>query len=318
MSDNNMFGNVLDERYELLDQIGTRGRSTVWLAFDKRFNINVAVKIIPNTSKMNILFANKEINILKKIHHSGLPRFHDYIKTSEKIFIITTFVEGDSFEKILIQQGIQSEKRIINWGIQLCDILTYLYHQQPQIIYAGLKMDNVVLKPDGVVVLTSLDNAIISENDKMFTLGTREYITSEKNTEKKIDERSVVYSLGLIMYQLATGRKPDDTQKNLYYLKKCKEALCLKSVIKKCIHPNPEKRYQTIPDILIKLDACRKKRELIFFKLIWITIKKNFFTGFNKMSDSKVCEIDEIISMEAVQYNADLLATLQNEEKSFK
>ena len=122
-------GSVIDNKYEILKQIGKGGMSTVYLAMDKRLNkqwavkeINKAVNDKNNEVVVQSLLA--EANLMKRLDHPSLPRIVDIIDNGRTIYVIMDYIEGESLDKILNTNGPQPQALVVEWAIQLCDVLS--------------------------------------------------------------------------------------------------------------------------------------------------------------------------------------------------
>ena len=131
-------GDVIDGKYEILKLIGSGGMSKVYLAMDKRLNKQWAVKEITKRARdMNnevvIQSAIAEANMIKKLDHPALPRIVDIIENGDMIFVIMDYIEGETLGSVLREQGAQSQELVIEWALQLCEVLDYLHTRVPAI-----------------------------------------------------------------------------------------------------------------------------------------------------------------------------------------
>ena len=144
--------------------------SSVYLANDMRLNRNWAVKEVKKKGNgikdeivINSLMA--EANLVKSLDHPALPRIVDIIDREETIYIVMDFIEGESLDKIILENGPPPEEEVINWACQVCDVLDYLHSRKPPIIYRDLKPANLMLKPNGVICI--IDFGIAREYKEM-------------------------------------------------------------------------------------------------------------------------------------------------------
>ncbi|MCM1543482.1 MAG: serine/threonine protein kinase, partial [Blautia sp.] len=149
-------GSVLDGKYEILTEIGRGGMSVVYLAMDTHLNKQWAVKEIrkKGSGKNDEVVVNSllaEANMMKKLDHPALPRIVDIIDNGRTIYVVMDYIEGESLDKILAENGTQAEDLVIGWAKQLCDALSYLHSQKPPIIYRDMKPANVMLMPEGTI-----------------------------------------------------------------------------------------------------------------------------------------------------------------------
>ena len=281
-------GEIIDGKYEVLREIGRGGMSVVYLAMDKRLNKQWAIKEFrkdkDDVSKQIALKALlDEANLMKKLDHPTLPRIVDIIENNQSVYIVMDYIEGESLNKVLETSGAQPQEAVIEWGKQLSEVLDYLHTRTPPIIYRDMKPANVMLKPDGTVRLIDFGIAREYKADKdsdTTNIGTRGYAAPEQFGEKgQTDARTDVYSLGVTLYHLVTGKNPAEPPYELYPIRHWNPKLSsgLEWLIQKCTQLNPKDRYQSCAEVtyvLENLDKFEKeyKRSL--------RSKLNLFTSF--------------------------------------
>ena len=156
-------GQLVDNKYRILDIVGKGGMSVVYLARNERANKSWAVKEVRKSGvdnleiKKNSLIAETEM--LKKLSHPYLPTIVDVIETDETYLVVMDYIEGNDLGKIVEEQGAQPQENVIKWGKQLCDVLGYLHSREKPIIYRDLKPANIMLKPDGNITLIDFGTA---------------------------------------------------------------------------------------------------------------------------------------------------------------
>lgn len=256
-------GSVVDGKYEILKQIGKGGMSVVYFAMDKRLNKQWAVKEIrkKGNGKNDEIVVNSllaEANLMKKLDHPALPRIVDIIDNGETIYIVMDYIEGESLDKILLEYGPQSEKVVLDWAKQLCDVLSYLHSQKPPIIYRDMKPANVMLKPEGN--LKVIDFGIAREYKEQnlsdtTVLGTKGYAPPEQY-QGHTDIRSDIYALGMTMHHLLTGVDPRPADYTYAPVRQWNPELSdgIEAIIEKCHAINPEDRYQNCSELMYDLE----------------------------------------------------------------
>lgn len=270
-------GTLVDGKYEILREIGRGGMSVVYLAMDIRLNKQWAIKEIArkaNDANNDIVVASllAEANLMKKLDHPALPRIVDIIEEHDTIYVVMDYIEGEPLSKILEVYGAQDQDVVIEWGKQLCDVLFYLHNCNPPIIYRDMKPANIMLKPDGTVKL--IDFGIAREYKRSKTadtesLGTRGYAAPEQFGGKgQTDARTDIYSFGVTLYHLVTGKNPCEPPYELYPIKQINPNFYdgLQYLIQKCIQLNPNDRFQSCDEIRYVLDNIHefdKGRRLI-------------------------------------------------------
>ncbi|RRD96503.1 serine/threonine protein kinase [Clostridiales bacterium COT073_COT-073] len=255
-------GMIIDGKYEILTEIGRGGMSIVYLAMDTRLNKQWAVKEIKKNGHgkkdeivINSLLA--EANMMKALDHQALPRIVDIIDNGITIYVVMDYIEGESLDKILKTEGIQTEETVIAWAKQLCDALSYLHTQKPPIIYRDMKPANVMLKPEGNIKIIDFGIAREYKEEGLAdttVLGTKGYAPPEQYTGQT-DARSDIYALGMTMYHLLTGVDPRKGEPYLPVRMKNPElSEGIELIIDKCVEPAAENRYQNCRELLYDLE----------------------------------------------------------------
>lgn len=218
--------------------------------------------------------------MLKKLSHPSLPDIVDVIDEDDRFLIVMDYIEGNSLKTALQEYGVQSQKNVIKWAKQLCDVLGYLHSQNPPIIYRDMKPANIMLKPDGNVVLIDFGTAReYKENNIEDTtcLGTMGYAAPEQfGGMGQTDARTDIYCLGATMYHLVTGMNPCEPPYEIRPIREIDPTLSggLERIITKCTQPDPNNRYQSAAELMYDLehyteidDMYRKnlKRKLAVF-----------------------------------------------------
>lgn len=246
-------GDVVDGKYELLQVAGTGGMSRVWLARDRKLNKLWAVKEMDPRGRGGVeersLLA--EASLLKGLDHPALPRVVDIVDGADGLFVVMDFVEGVSLKCMRERAGgALPQKDVIEWGIQLCDVLGYLHGLTPPVVYRDMKPGNVMLREDGTVKLVDFGTARrfkVGAAGDTTVLGTRGYAAPEQLAgDLQTDARSDVYSLGVTLHALVTGLSPS-SQAYPRPIREVDPSLDegLEIVLERATRANPDERYQT-------------------------------------------------------------------------
>lgn len=271
-------GDVVGGKYEILKQIGKGGMSFVYLVMDTHLNKNWALKEVRKDGIHNFEVVRQglivETNMLKRLSHPNLPRIVDVIEDEESLFVVMDYIEGQTLAEVLKEYGAQSQENVINWAIQLCGVLNYLHTRKPPIIYRDMKPGNIMLKPEGQVVLFDFGIAReFKEHNVADTvcLGTIGYAAPEQfGGHGQTDARTDIYGLGATLYHLVTGRNPSEPPYEMYPIRQINPALSsgLEKIIQKCTQRNPDDRYQSAAELEYALehyneidDAFRKREK---------------------------------------------------------
>ena len=203
---------------------------------------------------------------MKRLDHPALPRIVDIIEDRETIYVVMDYIEGESLDRILLEDGPQPQERVIEWAKELCDVLGYLHRQKPPIIYRDMKPANVMLKPEGN--LKVIDFGIAREYKEAnladtTVLGTRGYAPPEQHGSRQTDARSDIYSLGMTMHHLLTGIDPKPADYMYMPIREWNSELSsgLERVIDKCTALDPEDRYQNCNELMYALEHYEEEDE---------------------------------------------------------
>jgi serine/threonine-protein kinase len=223
-----------------------------------------------------------EIEILKRLYHLSLPRIMDVFSDEHGLYIVESNIEGTTLDRLLKQYGSFGLDKVIDWSLELCDILGYLHSVRPKpIIYRDLKPSNIILTQSSRLAL--VDFGISQEfceyqSKDTFLAGTSAYAAPEQLIKDgKTDQRTDIYNLGVTMYQMLLGRLPKVKHDEPG---PCKDKLTLKfcQILARCMENKPEDRYQRVEDIRQELQLLKnmlvvsKSRQKIVFKLEIATV----------------------------------------------
>lgn len=264
MTEEHSFNRLIVERYEIKHLIGTGGMSHIYLAMDRHLHKEWAIKEIKKITYdrhdeqiVNVLLA--EVELLKCLEHPALPRIIDIIEEKDSFFIVMDYIPGESLDRILQREYKIPQETVVEWAIQLCEVLEYLHSQTPPIIYRDMKPGNIMRKPDGSIKL--IDFGIAREyKEKSRTdtmaLGTRGYAPPEQHGIRQTDVRSDIYALGMTLHHLLTGVDPRTPGYVYYPIRHWNVDLSggLEAIIDKCTAFAPEARYQNCKELRCALE----------------------------------------------------------------
>jgi len=307
-------GSLLDGKYKILNKIGQGGMSIVYLAMNEKANKQWAVKEMRKEKNRNYEVMKQslitETNLLKELKHPYLPSIADIIENDDTIIIVMDYIEGRPLSDILLEEGTIEEDKVVDYAIQLCDVLDYLHSQNPPIIYRDLKPANIMLKPDGKITLIDFGTARKYNYDSVSDttcLGTIGYAAPEQfagETLRQTDARTDIYNLGATMYHLLTGVNPSEPPYELYPIRRWDERLSngLEKIILRATRKDPEKRFNDCKEMSYALQhfrdlddsyiATQKKKILLFAASLILSF--SFFSmaivvnGMEKREISKV------------------------------
>lgn len=216
---------LLHGRYAIVRKLAQGGQSAVYLAADMREDgAERAIKemseadLSPRDREKTINNFLREAEILFNLQHPALAKVHKFFVEDRKHYLVMEYVAGQNLEDVMMQAGRPLEwERVVEWGIALCDVFTYLHEQRPPIIYRDLKPPNVMLTPEGHIKLVDFGIArqlYPTSTQDTAQLGTDGYAPPEQY-DAHSEPRSDLYALGATMYHLLTGRVPESAPARL-------------------------------------------------------------------------------------------------------
>ena len=205
-------GDVLRNRYQIMKPIGRGGMADVYLAFDSRRHTEVAIKVLREDLAEDPEFMvrfTREAEALARLDHPNIVRFYSFERQGETAFIVMDYVEGTPLRRELVRRQeplpLDETTRILQ---QVTAALHYAHAEG--IVHRDLKPGNIMLRPDGMVLLTDFGIAKAMESATVTTIavGTPAYMSPEQILGKAIDHCSDIYTLGVVMFQMVTGQQP--------------------------------------------------------------------------------------------------------------
>jgi len=196
-----MIGNIIADRYKIINKIGSGGTADVYLAWDGKLNRYVAIKILSKTyaSEKNFVARfKKEAQILARLNDPNIVAIYDWGQYDNSYFICMEYVEGQSLEEIIDKQGIISPEVTARYAIQICSALEVAHKNN--LIHRDIKPQNIIVTPDGTVKITDfgIAKSLIEDNTKTINiLGTVYYISPEQAQGKILSYSTDIYSLGV-------------------------------------------------------------------------------------------------------------------------
>lgn len=163
-------GQTLNGTYRIIQEIGAGGGGIVYKAYHERLKTEVVVKKIKENVKDHIN-SRAEVDILKNIKHTYLPRVYDFLEIDGEIYTVMDYVPGINLSQAVALHGRYSQKEVIKWAIQICDALSYLHKQNPPIIHSDIKPANIMLTPDGDICLIDFNISMVFDKSFSSSLG---------------------------------------------------------------------------------------------------------------------------------------------------
>ncbi|MHB8216547.1 MAG: protein kinase domain-containing protein [Candidatus Sulfotelmatobacter sp.] len=268
-------GAILGRRYEILQLLGEGGMGSVYRARDREVNRMVALKVIRPELTGNPAILDRfkqELVLSHQVTHKNVIRIYDFGDADGLKFITMEFVEGQDLRTLIHEKKKFSPQEAVEISQQICRALEATH--SVGVIHRDLKPQNIMRDKSGRILLMDFGLARTIEGDGMTQtgalVGTMEYMSPEQALGKNLDERSDLFTVGLIVYELLTGKMPYQAESALASLiKRTQERAIpisnhdgaipqsLTNIVNKCLERDPALRYASVSEMLRDLDAWK-------------------------------------------------------------
>ena len=276
----NLEGKLLGNRYEIIEKIGNGGMATVYKATDKVLKRNVAVKILRDEFTTDDEFIKRfevEAQSAARLTHPNIVSIYDVGVDGNLYYIVMELIQGKTLKEIIIKEkGPLPWKWSINVSIQIASALEMAHRNN--IIHRDIKPHNIIITEDGVAKVTDFGIAKAVSNSTITafgtTIGSVHYFSPEHARGGFTDAKSDLYSLGVVMYEMVTGRVPFDADTPVSVaLKHMQEEpvepievnpnlpMAVNKIIMRALQKDTTLRYQTASEMLVDLKKALKDPE---------------------------------------------------------
>ncbi len=276
----NLEGKLLGNRYEIIEKIGNGGMATVYKATDKVLKRNVAVKILRDEFTTDDEFIKRfevEAQSAARLTHPNIVSIYDVGVDGNLYYIVMELIQGKTLKEIIIKEkGPLPWKWSINVSIQIASALEMAHRNN--IIHRDIKPHNIIITEDGVAKVTDFGIAKAVSNSTITafgtTIGSVHYFSPEHARGGFTDAKSDLYSLGVVMYEMVTGRVPFDADTPVSVaLKHMQEEpvepielnpnlpIAVNKIIMRALQKDTTLRYQTASEMLVDLKKSLKDPE---------------------------------------------------------
>lgn len=277
MSDLNV-GTVVAGRYRIVNMIGSGGMANVYKAYDAVARRNVALKVLKSEYASDAEFVRRfrsEAQAVLNLSHENIVRSYDVGQWEEYYYIVLEYVPGKTLKELISEEAPFDRKRIISMGCQLCDALGHAHERN--VVHRDVKPQNVIINDHGRPKVADFGIARFTDastvtytGDKI--LGSVHYVSPEQAKGELVDAKSDIYSLGIVLYEMATGQVPFDAENTVSVaIKHLQEEMvppivhnpnigaALNGIILRATSKDKSARYASMKDL--KKDLLRAVRE---------------------------------------------------------
>ena len=280
MDTDKYIGRLLDNRYEIKEVIGIGGMAVVYKARCHRLNRLVAIKILKDDYSRDEDFRRRfhaESQAVAMLSHPNIVSVYD-VSSGEADYIVMELIDGISLKQYMEMKGILNWKETLHFGMQIAKALEHAHSRG--IVHRDIKPHNVMVLKNGSVKVTDFGIARIMSKGNTLTkeaLGSVHYISPEQAKGGRVDNRSDLYSLGVVMYEMMTGRPPYDGESPvsvaIQHINGGAAAPStlnpnipkgLEQIIMKGMGHEPADRYETATAMLYDMERFRQDPAILF------------------------------------------------------
>lgn len=239
--------NYLFGKYEIISTLGTGSFGTVYLSKHTLLECYRAIKFIPKTVSMSASLLH-EAQLLKSLHHPGIPCLYDIEEDENAYYLIEEFVEGESLEQFLLHQTTISQNTFLDLSLELCSIFQYLHNIKPSpVLYLDLKPEHIIVCGMHIKLIDFNVATFLSNLGNISNLFGNEDFSAPELALGKLNIQSDIYSIGKVLqylsYYVDTPLSPN-----------------IHKILKKATAENPNHRLETV-DVLVK--AMEQEKNLL-------------------------------------------------------
>lgn len=277
-------GMLIGDRYEILEKIGTGGMSDVYKAKDHKLNRYVAVKVLKQEFSENSNFVGKfrvEAQAAAGLMHPSIVNVYDVGEENRIYYIVMELVEGITLKKYIEKKARLSYKEAVSIAIQVSMGIEAAHNNH--IIHRDIKPQNIIISREGKVKVTDfgIAKAATSNTITSNVMGSVHYTSPEQARGGYSDEKSDIYSLGVTLFEMLTGRVPFNGETTVAIaIKHIQEPMpsprdfvseipvSVEQIVFKCTQKSPDRRYQNMRDLIEDLKRSLMNPDEDFVKVI--------------------------------------------------
>ena len=282
MGSNDIYiGQMLDNRYEILEKIGQGGMAVVYKARCHRLNRFVAIKVLRNDLAQDESIRKRfraESQAVAMMSHPNIVGVYDVCQSDGLEYIVMELIEGITLKQYITRKGVLTWKEVLHFSIQIVKALSHAHSRG--IIHRDIKPHNIMILKDGSVKVADFGIAQLLNAQNTLTnqtFGSVHYISPEQAKGAHVDARSDLYSVGVVMYEMLTGKLPfeGDTAVSIAIQHISSIPIMpreinpdipagMEQITMHAMEPNVNKRYLSADELLHDLEEFRKNPNMVF------------------------------------------------------
>ncbi len=277
----NYIGKMLDDRYEILEVIGTGGMAVVYKAKCHRLNRLVAIKILKDEYSKDNEFRRRfraESQAVAMLSHPNIVAVYDVSQSGDTDYIVMELIDGITLKQYMEKKGVLNWRETLHFSMQIAKALEHAHSRG--IVHRDIKPHNIMILKNGSVKVADFGIARVSSAQSTLTreaLGSVHYISPEQAKGSRVDNRSDLYSLGVVMYEMLAGRPPYDGDSPVAVAIKHINAAApmpsrlnpsipggLEQITMHAMCANLDERYSSATEMLYDMEEFRKNPSILF------------------------------------------------------
>ncbi len=314
-----MKGQKINDRYQIIKSIGEGGMANVYLAYDTILDRNVAVKVLRGDLAQDEKFVRRfqrEALSASSLNHPNIVEVYDVGEDNGSYYIVMEYIEGKHLKELIKKRGKLTVSEVIDIMSQICDGLAVAHDSY--IVHRDIKPQNIMILDSGLVKITDFGIAMALNSTQLTqtnsVMGSVHYLPPEQASGRGSTMQSDIYSMGILMYELLTGKLPFRGENAVEIaLKQLKEPIpnlkeilpelpnSIVNIVKRATAKNPKNRYadarEMLEDIKTAMDDTRADEKIIEFEFPEIeeSDKKSKAKNQEKSAEKKEEQKEEIV-----------------------
>ena len=314
-------GQKINDRYEIIRILGEGGMANVYLAEDTILNRKVAVKVLRGdlaTDEKFVRRFQREALSASSLNHPNIVEMYDVGEDNGKYYIVMEYVEGKTLKNLIKKRGALTLPEVIDIMQQLTSAISCAHDSN--IIHRDIKPQNVLIKEDGIVKITDFGIAMALNSNELTqtnsVMGSVHYLPPEQANGKGATLKSDIYSLGIVMFELLTGKLPfrgeNAVEIAIKQMKNQIPSVCsinenipqsVENVILKACAKNPKNRYNTVKEMYADIETCLDEDRLEEKRYVYPYSETEEIEDTKEVKTIKEVEKQETTELDEIEEN---------------